>query len=395
MIDYLKDEYKYIYLFLIGLVVGYISWNLTWQTVAFSSLIYIAYFYFNSRKKLLFFSIGYRLASSYGIILGLINSQTSGFLIGFFLWILYALVTTLPFILFWSNSLKLRLILFIPAIIFTIFPPIGLVNGASPIVSAGIFFPDMGYWGIILYLISIVIIGFFGKIYFSPLIRWGLTVLLVIFIPYFYQEKREKFPFLLYPIQTSFNFQFDSSKAALQRIKALQKQINQSPHNLVLLPENIIGYYDNNHSNLLIWKKLKQNKHVLAGAHIYYPNNNYDNTLIFIDNNHFEVLYKQRFPVPIAMWKPFTESSANTNLLNSNITFMIKNYKVGVFICYEIYIPYFYLQTMYEKPDVIIGISNLWWNRTTHIINAQKFSLMLWCRLFSKPYVFSSNRTPS
>ena len=70
---------------------------------------------------------------------------------------------------------------------------------------------------------------------------------------------------------------------------------------------------------------------------------------------------------------------------------MIKDKKVGIFICYEQYLTYTYLETMFQKPDYIIGISNLWWIKDIRLQKIQKNTLLLWARLFGVPYYYSVN----
>ena len=50
-----------------------------------------------------------------------------------------------------------------------------------------------------------------------------------------------------------------------------------------------------------------------------------------------------------------------------------------------------YAQTVLNDPQVLIGVSNLWWAKGTSIESIQLETMQLWSALFGVPYVFSAN----
>jgi len=159
--------------------------------------------------------------------------------------------------------------------------------------------------------------------------------------------------------------------------------------NNILLPEHILGTFNKEHMKL--WHKLPHDKTVLAGAYIYdSAHMKYNNVLLAINHQGYKVLYIQRVPVPLSMWIPFSNSKANATI-SSIEPISFKEKKLGILICYEQYLPYIYLESMWEKPDYLVAVSNLWWSSSTIIPRAQKYYLILWSRLFSIPYFYAVN----
>ena len=142
---------------------------------------------------------------------------------------------------------------------------------------------------------------------------------------------------------------------------------------------------------MMIWRNMDKNKTVLAGATIINKEiGGYDNVLMEITYNSHKIIYKQRVPVPITMWRPWDEQGANAYPFQTPII-ESKGARVGVFICYEQLLSYAYLFTMYNHPNYIIGISNLWWMKDKSIRKIQLRSMKLWGLLFDISSINSTN----
>jgi len=379
-----------LFIVLSGSLIGYIAWNFTISLVGLTSLIYIAYFFIDKRQHLFLLLFSYALFSSYGMLFGLIDFYVSGYIIGFFLWITAALFTTLPWILLWSKNKYKHFYLFPFVLLLSILPPVGFFNGASPLLSAGIFFPSTGYWGILFYILFIELIAFLGLYYIHGVKKWILTILGILFLSYGQCHQSTFSNAFIYPIDTQYSFIDNNRFSALQRQKELVKKANNIQGNIVLFPEHILGEF--RPVDLSVWKTLKKKKTVLAGAHIYTKDRKYyDNVILKITRKSYEVVYRQRLPVPVAMWKPYRNEGANTYLTNPYKTEKIEGEKLAFMICYELFIPYIYLQTMYDKPDYLVAVTNLWWSSSPIIDKIQKHSLQAWSRLFGIDFFLSSN----
>ena len=389
MLNLIKKYFGYIFL---GSFIGYISWNLSIENVRFSIMIFISYMILNDRKKLLFLIVFYRLFASYGILFGLIDFKVSGYIISFLLWIISAFITSLPFLILWSKNIWLRLLLLPIAITLTILPPIGLIDGIDPISSAGLFWSGYGYMGLLYHIIAIEFISLciylaIKKIFYRYLVAFILLFISGLVI----HNKSNVYEGNLYAYQTFYDQLYDTKIKSIYRQKQLLRQINHISIDKIILPENILGDFID--SDMSIWKQLKSDKVVYAGAHI--SNNKkkcYDNVVIKITKRGYKTVYIQRIPVPIAMWKPYSDRGACMHLGDIQIS-NIDGIDSMILICYEIYIPYIYLSTFKKQPKLVIGLSNLWWSHTPSIRQIQKYSIDLWSRLFGVSYILSSNIT--
>lgn len=175
-----------------------------------------------------------------------------------------------------------------------------------------------------------------------------------------------------------------------RRQKKLLSVINKSSYNHLLLHENALGNFNQN--NMMIWKNMNNNKTILAGATtINKEVGGYDNVLMAITSNSNRIIYKQRVPVPLTMWKPWNkQGTANAYPFQTPII-DYKESKIGVFICYEQLLVYPYLHTMLYNPHYLIGISNLWWIKDESIKNIQQRNINLWGLLFDVPSITSTN----
>lgn len=67
--------------------------------------------------------------------------------------------------------------------------------------------------------------------------------------------------------------------------------------------------------------------------------------------------------------------------------------KLGMFICYEVLLPWPVLTTAYRKPDVLVAGINGWWApEGSSIPGLQRSVLQSWASLFGVPGVAAINR---
>ena len=101
--------------------------------------------------------------------------------------------------------------------------------------------------------------------------------------------------------------------------------------------------------------------------------------------------FDQRVPVPIGMWKPWTESGVPLNLLGTG-TVQIAGKWATVLICYEQLIVWPVLTALVNEPDALIAIANVAWVAGTAIPDCQAAAVRCWARLFRLPIVSATNR---
>ena len=369
--------------------IAYISWSLSIKLTIFSSLLFFAYFYINQRSYLFTLVSSYYLFASRGLLIGTQNYYDN-FYKALLIWLSASLLSTSIWITIWSSLEKKRLFLFPIMLTLLIVPPIGFISWVNPIISSAIFFPTFGFMGIAFYLLVLygVTLLLFKQ---RDRIKFHMIVLLLIIVALNFNETALLKDDNLHPINSNLTY---SSKGIdfegdYRRQKKLLSIANQSRYNNLLFHENALGSFNQN--SMMIWERLENNKTVLAGAYIYHQGvESYDNILVALNNKGYKIVYKQRVPVPISMWKPWVEQGAKAYPFQNPII-KYKDDRVGVFICYEQLLTYTYLHTMFYEPQYIIGISNLWWVEDESIGEIQRRSLELWGKLFKKTIIYSKN----
>ncbi|HHB94356.1 MAG TPA: hypothetical protein ENK88_04345, partial [Campylobacterales bacterium] len=367
---------NYIIISLTGMFIAYISWSLSIEFTVFSSLLFFAYFYINQRSYLFTFILSYYLFASRGLLIGTQNYYDN-FYIALSFWLLASLLSTFIWIIVWSLSEKKRLFLFPLMLTLLIVPPIGFISWVNPIISSAIAFPRFGFLGIALYLVTIYIITILLIKQKSRIKLITIISILSIIAINFNQKSLSKDNINLYAINSNLTYK---NKAIdfigdYRRQKKLLAIANKSKYKNLLFHENALGNFNQN--SMMIWDRLDKDKTILAGAYIYNGVGGYDNVLVELNNTTSKIIYKQRVPVPISMWKPWSEQGAKAYPFQNPIV-KYKQSRVGVFICYEQLLTYTYLHTMFYEPEYIIGISNLWWVEDKSIGEIQRRSLELW-----------------
>ncbi len=113
-----------------------------------------------------------------------------------------------------------------------------------------------------------------------------------------------------------------------------------------------------------------------------------DNTLLILGAE--SGAFYQRVPVPIGMWQPFSRVGVPLHLGGPGIL-TIDHQRAAVLICYEQLLTFPILASMLQRPTVLIGISNTFWVDGTTIPRYQANALRGWAKLFRLPYFSAVN----
>jgi len=113
-----------------------------------------------------------------------------------------------------------------------------------------------------------------------------------------------------------------------------------------------------------------------------------DNTMLVLGAE--SARFFQRVPVPVGMWRPFIRTSVPLRL-NAPGVLAIDHQRVAVLICYEQMLTFPILASMLRHPTVIVGISNTFWVDGTTIPRYQATALRGWASLFGLPYFLAVN----
>src|SRR5579875_122035 len=100
--------------------------------------------------------------------------------------------------------------------------------------------------------------------------------------------------------------------------------------------------------------------------------------------------FLQRIPVPLGMWRPLSRGGVPLQPLGSGVT-EIAGQRAAILICYEQLLVWPVLQSMLERPTVIIAMANDHWVTGTPIPRWQASAVAAWARLFKLPCVLAAN----
>lgn len=300
---------------------------------------------------------------------------------GWFLVIGAGLLYALPFVALWSRNLTAWRGLLV--LLLVSLPPIGVFGWANPITAAGILFPGAGWYG----LAAAIAL-------FVALTRWPLLALPIPLIVTLIHVNPPAAPADWAALNTSFlmaSGQQDYLADAKRQLSIIEN-VYQSDAKVIVLPETIVGRWSD--ASMFLWGDLAQHAQnegqtVLFGAELA-NGTGYTNSVLRLDSEGAVPVYSQLMPVPVSMWKPWTDTGASPQWFEIQ-TAIIDGHRAAFLICYEQLMAWPPLVAMLGDPDVLVGVSNDWWARGTSIPGIQRSALIAWSQLFDTKLIFAVN----
>jgi hypothetical protein len=253
--------------------------------------------------------------------------------------------------------------------------PIGL---ASPLLSAGAIFPSLRWLGLLLALIACV-----------QLVRrsaLGLLPILVVSILawiFFHPESCRSFHGKAVHTQGGGSgFQISSVWDDYPRLRMIADQAQ--PGNVIIFPENTIHFWIPEVSDTWLSLLLPPQATVIFGAE--YPLPRHRRQPVVLVRGAFRAEYRERFPVPVAMWGNDTP----LHYFGSG-SVRIGSIRAGVLLCYEQLLPMAAIETFAEEPSVLLAPANLYWAAGTTINQSEDLCVRAWAQLFNVPYYRAVN----
>jgi len=381
----------------VSAAIGSVAWHGELIGLLFAPLIVVLWGRACSRAGAFLIMLGYYLATGYGLVegAGVFFGEASILpnpLPGLFLWFGYASILASGWASAWGPKAKAaRLVI---ALFIVSAPPIGTLGGFNPVLSAGLYFPGLGWVGLGLTVCWFCVLAH-APANLTTRLTTSLPFLLVAIISNLVYST----PVLpnWFSLDTSLG-PATSSDAQYDRMLTLQDKVSawSSDHgqgSVLLLPE-LVG--DNWAVNEDWWRDIDRRlKHrqqtLLLGAFIPVGTGRaYENVILAIGENA-GIKFKDRVPVPISMWKPWTDDGAISFWFDPGIN-QIKEHRVASLICYEQLLVWPALLSFAKSPDVLIAPANDWWATKTNLPELQQQSVFAWARLFSVPYIWATNR---
>ncbi len=258
-------------------------------------------------------SMAYFMAASRGLPAGVSIFYASDIRVGLALWI----AASLPFVtvhtVLWSPKPGWhRPLRYLLAVTLMSVPPLGIVGWASPITASGVLFPGWGWAG----LAATVAVLFAMTTRAWPLAGVAISVALALSsITWTDPGPPEGWV----GIDTAFDYQVAGNHADYTQhmtTVALVRRAVENGAGTVVLPESALGIWTPTTESL--WtRNLADLDVVVAGGAVVVNESGYDSVMVELTGEGARILYRQRMPVPVSMWRPWASGGASAHLFGN------------------------------------------------------------------------------
>lgn len=385
----------------VGAAVGWAAWGRSeslWGLVVLL-LLPLIWGVSSSRWEGLSLMLGYYLAGARGLPGGAVVffGETAPNWWGLAMWLGVSMLLCMPFALCWSSHARLRVVGFVIAILVCLVPPLGIVGWLNPLSAAGILFPTASWMGLVLSMaLFIALVLRIGRLITVLALAAVMSNVAVLGAEPPTQDRWLGFDTSFSKLSSAGTDHSSQLLASTERIEWLRDVVADMPADATLvLPETLIGRFDGLAQAMLSRAEAElvaKHSKVLVGAELPGDGKQYQNALVVLGaQGHEDRAAVQGIPVPISMWKPWAGDGAQADFLARGNTITVGGHRVGVAICYEQLLAYSLLRLMWEKPDRIAAVSNVWWARDTNIPQIQFQSVHAFARLFGVKVVSARN----
>ncbi|MEB2846622.1 conjugal transfer protein TraB [Rhizobiales bacterium RZME27] len=330
----------------------------------------------------------YFLAASRGLPPGVATFYAADLFPGLLLWVIASSVFVCVHALCWANTTALRLAFrYVGACAVMAVPPAGILGWAHPVTAAGAIFPGWGWAGLVAMLIAVVLMTtryrLIAGTVLSGLWIWSAIHWTPPIAPAGWQGV---------DLHLGASLGRDQGMQRQQHLVSLAR--GYAPGGVVVFPESALGFWTPTSSRF--WQKSLEHTDttIIAGAAAI-DESGYDNVLVRITAAGADIIYRERMPVPGAMWQPWSGEQNGSGgaraYVFANPAVLSGSARVAPLICYEQLIVWPVLHSMLHDPDIIIAVGNGWWTTGTSIVAIQRAATQAWARLFDKPLVTSFN----
>jgi hypothetical protein len=343
----------------------------------------------------------YKLAASRGLLPGaaVFLSESHTFAQAAALYFLMPLGASLPFGVFWSKSgLRKAICLALAFLTAYTLPPFSLIGIINPLMASGTVFKGWGFAGVF------VVLGIYMLCAVSRKTAYSFLYVIALFTTLLTDSWYEPLkPERIAAADTSFgrlgsgsfSFERDYERANMVFSELGNRIGMDASANILILPETIAGRL--NDTGLELWKRgleelFGNETAVIFGAELSTGDGKkYDNAILMLHGGEITAS-RQRISVPYSMYRgPFAKTGANLHLLDDGILELPDARRAAIIVCYEAFLTWPFIVSMFHKPDMIICAANLWWCRETSLPEIQRNVVSLWANTFGIPAVFVRN----
>lgn len=297
------------------------------------------------------------------------------------------LLLTIPFVILWSANERGHGWRFVLAAGTSAVPPLAIIGWLNPLMVAGAIFPGFGWVGLV--LTGLLLAGLAAQ-------RWRMVAglgLVIVLANGWAMGHTVSAPKGWRGVDTQFS-QLASGRggdagellAAMDRVQWVKQFADTVPANSVwVLPETILGPYRKAEFSLQETETAltARGSRLVVGVELYRADGQYSNAAVVLGAAKGEDrVAVQNLPVPISMWKPWAKNGAVADIFGHGNVIRVAGQRVGVMICYEQLLAFSGFWMMLKRPDVLVGMANVWWVKDVSIPMIQGQMMASLGRLF-------------
>lgn len=374
----------------IAIIVGILAWSGHVLTLPLAMTFPALWAWSRSRLTATVVSASYFLAASRGLPQGVANFYASDLWPGFLLWIVASLAFVIVHATLWTDLPgKGRSLRYATAAVLMAIPPFGIVGWAHPMTAAGVLFPGWGWIGLAACAAGLVVMTTrswpAAAIISGGFWLWSAATWTGPDLPEGWRGV---------DLEQGKNLSRDTSLEQQRDLLATAKHAAGEGPRFIVLPESALGFWTPTVEQLWAKALTGSSVTVIAGAAVV-ERNGYDNVLVAISNDGGRILYHERMPVPLSMWQPWLAWTGDVGGAQAgfftNPLVELGSQRLAPLICYEQLIVWPMLQSLLQRPNVVVAVGNGWWTSGTSIVAIQIASATAWARLFNLPLVTAFN----
>ena len=293
------------------------------------------------------------------------------------LWLSSAALLALPWA--WAASCSRA----VATLAISALPPLGMIGWLSPLTAAGLWFPGMGWMGLLLIL---GVCWTLGERRWIGVLALGLGSCVA---------NRAYSPPRAPPGWIGVNTQVGAARgdfmAQYARLNAWISQVRRQSRgaNVVVLPETIAANgWDG--TRFVLRQAIPPGQTWLVGISIRNHQGLWDAiALARTGQVESDPLFRAVLPVPLSMWTPWTREGYEASWWPALRT--IEGQPTLAVICYDQLLVWPWLEALLQHPRLIIAPSNSWWARQSRIPTIEATSSLAWTRLMGVALISAQN----
>ncbi|WP_104667818.1 conjugal transfer protein TraB [Ensifer adhaerens] len=368
---------------------GWIGWSGNLLLLPASCAFALIWSQAPNRMAVLIVSAAYFLTASRGLPLGVQRFYSTDVWPGLILWLLASVSFVLVHLAVWSRRSAWRPLGFLVAMVLMAIPPFGITGWAHPLTASGVLFPGWGWWGLV--AMTAGLMGLATRM--GPAVAVALTGFWL-WSAAIWTDPQLPAAWRGVDLEMGASLGRDATLKRQRDLIATVHETASQSASVIVLPESALGFWTPTLGSF--WKESLHGRGVtvIAGAAALDPGG-YDNVLLMIDGDGSNILYRERMPVPVSMWRPwgplFGERGGARAHFFANPVVELGGRRIAPLICYEQLLVWPVLQSMLTGANVIVAVGNGWWTAGSSIVDVQRANLAAWASLFGIPLVISFN----